>query len=222
MIVLQTETVKLSNGREITVSENDWDMSRSLNRLTKEAEQSVNGGTSGMDYFRRHFYPMLSAVSSGDVPTVEEAYALPRAELDAWYMAVWRMNPDWFSETPPDNFSVESVTLRDGSILEIVEAKGRPSFVIRLAELEEYALLYPYDEADAQIFMSVFYPKMAASIVGEPPAEDDMRHWPSSEINKVYEAAKRANPEWFFALDAVSEQAQAAAEKKSESLKQDG
>lgn len=215
MIEKQTETVMLSDFIEITVSENDWAMSRKLNRLTAEMKASVNGGTSALDYFKKNFYPMLAAVSSGDVPDADQAFSLPHTKLDEWWLAVWRLNADWFEQPAPQAFAVEVVTLRDGSVFEVVEAKGRPSFMIRVAELEEHAELYPQAEEDNRMFQAVFYPKMAGCMIGRVPAEEDMRDWPTAETNKVYEAAKRMNPDWFFALDAISEQAQAAAEKKS-------
>jgi len=216
MIEKQTETVMLSDFIEITVSENDWGMSRKLNRLKAEMNASVNGDSSALGYFKKNFYPMLAAVSSGDVPDADQAFSLPHTKLDEWWLAVWRTNPDWFIDPAPTEFNSEVITLRDGSTLELVEAKGRPSFLIRVAELEEHAELYPQAEEEDRLFQAVFYPKMAGCMIGHVPAENDMRDWPTAETNKVYEAAKRMNPDWFFALDVISEQAQAVAEKKSE------
>ena len=216
----EKEIVTLSDGREITITENDWGMSRKLNRLSDEmkAELTDDSKTSALGTFKRDFYPLLAAVSEfpslGVIMSPEDAYALPHTDLDNWYMAVWRMNPDWFSETAPKIFDSELVALRDGSTVELVESKGRPSFILRLAQLEENGMLYPKKDDDERMFQVVFYPKMAGCSIGKFPDEDTMRAWPTAEINKVYEAAKRKNPAWFFALDAISERARESEEKK--------
>lgn len=218
MIQLETRTVEIGE-RKIVVSENDWDSSRRLNRLTEEAKQSVNGGTSAFDFFRKHFYPLLAAVSSGDVPSAQAAFGLPRADLDRWYVTVWELNPDWISDEFGRESKTETVTFRDGSNLTVREARGLPSFLLQLIELEDEAAVNPSDDPDIQMFRQAFYPKMAACVIGACPDAQTMRKWPTTEISKLYDAAKLVNPEWFRALDELSEdikRAQKEEEKKKE------
>ena len=219
----ENEIVTLSDGREITISENDWGMSRKLNRLhdEMEAEIKIADGSTGpmtaLESFKISFYPMMAAVVIGEpVMSPEDAFSLPHTDLDNWYMAVWRQNAEWFDDPAPKDFGSELVTLRDGSVVQLAESKGRPSFVLRVAHLEEIGMEHPKEDPEERLFQQVFYPKMAGCIVGDPPEENEMRSWPTAEINKVYEAAKRMNPSWFFVLDAISEQARDAEEKKRE------
>lgn len=221
---IQTGTLEFSGSRKITVSENDFDITRRLNRLTKEAREMVSEDAeherSAWLYFQRDLYPILVAPASGDVPTLQEAFGMPRDELDLWYLAVWRLNPEWFTRSFEEESKTETVTFRDGSKVKLVEECGLPSIVLRLLELEDDALLDPSDDADQQIFRLSFYPKMVACVAdGDIPSADELRKWPSTESNKWYEAAKRVNPDWFLSLDAISEEAQRAADERAKDQK---
>lgn len=223
---IQTETLKLSDGRTITVSENDWGIARRLKHLTDQARQSesVEDQKSAWIYFQRDLYPLLAAPSTGDVPDVIDAYAMPRDELDLWYLAVWRLNAEWFAKPFDEETRIETVIFRDGSKIKLVEESGMPGIVLRLLDLEDEAMLEPNDDPDIQIFRLSFYPKMAACVIeGDVPPADLLRKWPTSEINKWYEATRRVNPEWFLQLDAISDEAQrAATEREKEQKKKAG
>ena len=213
---LETRTINLSINKSFSVSENDFPASRKLHRLSEEAKTSVNGESGALAYFRKSIYPLLAATASGDVPDALTAYGLPRAELDAWWLDVWQLNPDWFdgpvnSEEP----ATEVVTFRDGSSLTLSESRGLPSYLLRLTELEGDAENHPSEDEDLQVFRLYVFPKMAAGVVSDnAPTAEQVFHWPSSERMKWYEAARRMNSDWFISLEAASEEAQRALAEK--------
>lgn len=229
MIQLETASIEVG-GKSLVISENDWDMSRKLSRLTEEEEKSVNGGTSALDFFRKNFYPILAAPASGEVPDAFQAFSLSRQELDLWYCTVWKLNSDWFTIAyTEDPLRTMDVVFRDGSTVTVQESRGLPSYMLRLAELENDAIVNPSEDADMQLFRLVFYPKMAACVVkGDIPPAEVLRKYPTREINKLYEAAAQLNPDWFDELSGLSEEARAAlkekerAEKKKEEMTQAG
>jgi hypothetical protein len=215
MLELLTKEIHLSTGQSFVVSENDFASARKLHRLTEEAMASVNGDSGAFAYFRRNVYPILAATAVGDVPDVLAAYALPRAELDAWWLDVWDLNPDWFDGPAQRDPAVEVVAFRDGSSLTLAEARGLPSFVLRLIELEDQAEKNPSADEDTQVFRLGVYPKMAAGVIeGELPPADQVMHWPSIERMKWYDAARRKNSDWFLPLEVASEEAQRATNKE--------
>jgi hypothetical protein len=224
MIETQKESLRLSCG-DFVVSEADFDISRRLKRLNEDAVKSSSEGEPGaLTYFRRNIYPVLAAPASGVVPDVMAAYSLPRDELDVWWLAVWKLNPEWFDRPFDQESKTWTIGFRDGSKITIIEDADMPSIVLRLLELEDEALEHPVDDPDTQIFRLSFYPKMAACVIeGDVPPADVLRKWPSSEINRWYEGVRKINPQWFLALDAISEEAQrAAAEREKEKKKKDG
>jgi hypothetical protein len=42
------------------------------------------------------FYPTMAACSKGDVPTIDEFMNISRDDLEDWYQAVDKLNPDGF------------------------------------------------------------------------------------------------------------------------------
>lgn len=159
-------------------------------------------------YFREKIYPVLFAPSSGDVPALEEAYAMldkNSQDLDRWYMAVQRINPGWFVDVlhRPE----EEVTFRDESKL-VIHDGNVPTYMMRIRDLEEIEA----DSADlnTHVFRSVFYPKLAAAATGDVPDVESARLMPTIELNKWYEAVGRVNPQWFKPLEDLKAQADAA------------
>ena len=67
-------------------------------RLQALEKQAIENPVADMDQqtFNKGLYPKLLACSSGDVPTLEDALQMPSTELDKWFFAVKRLNPDWF------------------------------------------------------------------------------------------------------------------------------
>lgn len=68
----------------------------------KELMEAAQGGkVSSEDFKRQYFkttiYPKMAACSTGDVPTVEQAMAMPSSEINKWYRAAERVNPEWFA-----------------------------------------------------------------------------------------------------------------------------
>lgn len=207
MLELLTKEIRLSTGHTFTVAENDFSAARKLHRLREEAKTAVNGSTGALTFFRTSVYPILAATAVGDVPDVMAAYALPRAELDAWWLDVWELNSDWFDSPVQRIAETEQVTFRDGSSLTLSEARGLPSFVLRLTELEDEAEQNPSPDEDTQVFRLAIYPKMAAAVTeGDVPPADQVMHWPSTERMKWYSAARRRNSDWFLPLEVEVEQ----------------
>ena len=208
MLELLTKEIHLSTGQTFTVAENDFPASRKLHRLTEEANAAVNGSTGAFAYFRKSIYPILAATATGDVPDVMAAYALPRPDLDSWWLDVWELNPDWFDKPLQQIAATEQVTFRDGSSLTISESRDLPSFVLRLIQLEDEAEKNPSTDEDTQVFRLGIYPKLAAGVIeGDLPPADQVMHWPSVERMKWYEAARRKNSDWFLPLEVEAEQA---------------
>jgi hypothetical protein len=222
MMELETRTINLSIGGSFSISENDFPAARKLHRLTEEARAAVNGDSTALAHFRASMYPTLAATAVGDVPDVLAAYALPRAELDAWWLDVWELNRDWFDQ--PVNRAepaTEVVTFRDGSSLTVCDSRDLPSFILRLIELEDQAEKNPSPDEDTQVFRLYVYPKMAACVISDNvPGAEEVFHWPSSERMKWYDAARRMNWRWFKSLDAASEAAQSALEEKQTKKKE--
>jgi len=221
---LQRVSVALSKEWQITVFENDWAMSRKRSRLESGAPE-LKPDSSTLEYFQKNFYPLLASVAEGDVPNAEAAFDLPRDVLDIWYLAVWQMNPDWFNYEFTNETRTKVIEFRDGTQVVMTQTRNLPSFMLRLYDLELEAVLNPDPDPEAQLFNTVFYPKMAACTVGEIPTREDARRWPMSEVNKWYEAAQEIEPDWFAALEGVSEEVakeKAKQEKKKAKLKPGG
>ncbi len=106
---LASEKVEFRDGTSLTVSEATWLEDTKLleyedaARLTNDVElKKAEGRTLSrieqkVQFFRLNIYPKLAACSSGDVPSEEEARQMPSSELNRWYAACKRVNPDWFS-----------------------------------------------------------------------------------------------------------------------------
>jgi hypothetical protein len=218
-IQIQTETIELAPEMVITVSEATWSSEFIRSQLVEEAkkieEQQKKAKEVGqiqeidktLGYFRSELYPLMACCVAGQVPSAEEAYALPRTKLDEWYLAVWRLNPDMFTLGYHEGSS-EVVQFRDDTTITIYENRGLPSFLLRLFELEQHALDHPLEDTQAQVFQSSFYPKMAGCVNGSKiPDVQTALTWPQSELNKWFTAARRLNGDWFTALDQASQAA---------------
>jgi hypothetical protein len=215
MIALETKTVQLSTGQSFTVAENDAPASNKLHRLREEATTSLNGDTSALGHFRKNIFPILAATAQGDMPDVMAAYALPRAELDAWWLDVWLLNADWIDIPFEKEAITEVVEFRDGSSLTLAEARGLPSFILRWVELEDQAVKNPSEDKDFQAFRTYVYPRMAACVIeGNVPPADEVWRWPTVERLKWYNGARRTNSDWFLPLEGEAEQALKEKEKE--------
>jgi hypothetical protein len=97
---LNHEVVKFRDGTKLTVTEANWAVSIRLQELeeqaTKNPLEDIKQQTFGL-----MVYPKLAACSSGKVPTIQEAFEMPSVELDKWFYAAKRMNPDWFPDLQP-------------------------------------------------------------------------------------------------------------------------
>lgn len=107
---------------------------------------------------------------------------------------------------------VEEVIFSDGSCLTVSEENWDTA--MRLSELESEAQAAPLEDPRAQLFHSMFYPKLAACSSGDVPTEVEARQMPSAELDKWYAVVKRLNPQWFAVIDALTKEAQAAEKKR--------
>ena len=93
---LSTETVTFRDGTTLTVMEANWAVSIKLTDLEEQARQNPHPDAVTQK-LKSNVYPKLAACSLGEhIPTLEETAAMPSRELDKWFLAVKRMNPDWF------------------------------------------------------------------------------------------------------------------------------
>jgi hypothetical protein len=196
---LRTEEVKFKNGKTITITQENWDVSMMLSEEQRKAAENPLENKR-LQYFREKLYPVLFAPSSGDVPAMDEVYAMLETspdDLNEWYKAVQRINPGWFQWL--HHHDSEAVTFSDETALYVVDANV-PVGIMKIRDMEEIAQDHPADSVIKQIFRSTFYPKLAACSFGEVPDEESARLMPTEETNKWYEAVCRVNPHWFKPL----------------------
>ena len=214
-MILRFKKFTLKDGRVIEVFEQNWDISMTLSEEMRKA--SIDPlPDKRKQYFREEIYPVLFAPTSGDVPTLDEAYAMlehdkSSEDLDGWYKIVQTVNPDWFSNLTHNK--PETVTFSDRSKLTVRDANV-PSGIMMIRDLEELAQGQPADALVKQVFRLTFYPKLAACSRGDVPGEEEARTMPTAELNKWYEAVNRVNPHWFQPLQKLKEEADAEALKK--------
>lgn len=213
-IDLRKKTLSLTEGKTITVIESGWDFGFRFDELDKEM-QNLETDDKVFKFFCVNYYPMLASCVEGDVPSPQEAFALPYEKLDEWYITIWKLNPDLYPEEyhKPKQ---ETVELRDGFSITMEESLGRPSFMIRFYQLELYANEHPFENDErGQVFQSVFYPKLAACCITNslPPAEE-VRHYPRVEINKWMTVSRALNSDWYASPEEKAEQKVEVSQKK--------
>jgi len=108
---LKREVVEFRDGTELTVIEANWAISMRLQELEALAVKSPLEDDA-QQTFNLVIYPKLAACTSGKVPSLQEALEMPSTELDKWYFAVKRLNPDWFVVL--ERASKEAVTKKKG------------------------------------------------------------------------------------------------------------
>lgn len=217
-MLLKTAKVKFSGGRNVIISEENWDVSMRLSEEQRMAKEKPIEDER-LQYFREKIYPVLIACSTGDVPTLDEAYDMVSSDktskdIDTWYKAVQTVNPGWFSYL--NHNAPETVIFGDKSKL-VVSDGNVPSGIMRIRDLEDTATKQPLPELSKQVFRATFYPKLAACSTGDVPDEETARTMPTKETNRWYEAVCRVNPHWFAALLELKAEADAA--EKAEELK---
>ncbi len=108
---LTSETVEFSDGTSLVVHEATWledaqlveleDKAAEINQAeiekAKDEGRELTVTEKKVQFFRHDIYPKIAAPSSGDVPTEEEARLMPASQLNKWYAAARRVNPDWFT-----------------------------------------------------------------------------------------------------------------------------
>lgn len=95
-VKVKTKQVKFSDGSKLTVSQANWTIASKLTRLEAAARERP-AEDEDAQVFRQYMYPKLAAATvAGDMPTEDEARAMPTAELDKWFLAVREVNPEWF------------------------------------------------------------------------------------------------------------------------------
>lgn len=223
MIQRKQLVFNLDNRWEITVWEANWDMSSIPDRIRKEAQElrASQNGSANLDLlsFHEFIYPWLFAYSTGNVPTLEEAFNLSDEELDKWYVAVRYTNPELFPEVIAQS---TIVTFRDNSTFTI-QSSRLPSSIRRLAHLDNIAhtQLLEHPEDPLTFARRKVYGKLACCSVGAVPSyEEATNDWPASELQTWYEAVLRLNPHLFLTEEeelklALEEQDEEQAKKNS-------
>ena len=190
-----------------------WDISMLRVDLEEKARLSP-ADNQAFQYFAENIYPALAACTD-PMPTLDEAYNMPPAEWDQWYLHAREKNSSWFDDA---ELTEESIRLSDGAIITI--QSQRPSTLMRRETLDAQAQAgEPLENIRRELFRSVYYPKLAGCSIGQVPDESDARSLMSMEdLELWYDAAKRQCPEWFVTLEELAEQNRAGAktEKKSE------
>ena len=209
---LRTEEVRLKNGKTIVITEENWDVSMTL---SEERRKSLEDPLEDkrLQYFREEIYPLIFAPASGDVPAMNEAYAMVEnspEEINEWYRAVQRINPIWFEWL--QHHDSEQVVFSDESVLYVTDG-NIPSGFMRIWDLEH---MEPIRDSDTktQIFQFVFYSKLAACSIGSVPSIDEARLMPTAELDKWYAATNRVNPHWFKAMQDLKTETDAETLKK--------
>lgn len=194
------------NGLILTVWESSWDSSMAMSAIEAEARtarEKANGtGDPEFFYFWEKIYPTLAALSTGDVPSPEEAFKMDPYELDHWFEAAREVDPALLGDQV---IEPEVVTFRDGSSITVLP-DYLPSVLMRLHRLEsEVEAGTPMNDVSAETFRILFYPRLAACSTGDVPGMDEARsEWPTSELDKWYNAARRVNPTLFLPLEEIA------------------
>lgn len=214
------KTIKLSDGREITVEESTWETASkrsAMEERTRAEKSKLNGsGDAILFYFVETYYSYMSSCSTGSFPDPLESLSLPDEDLDRWYEAVIEVNPEAF--LPVDRSREGEVVFRDGSSFRIVSSY-RLSVSMKRARLEEEALRKEEDRNNPKdVFSVVLYPILASCSIGDVPDPETIRRtWPETEIYKWRDAVKEVNPQWFMSDEQLLEQAQAVEKKRPKS-----
>jgi len=197
---------QFQQGPQIIAWESSWDIDMARSAIEQDARQQkakLNGqGDPELLYFHEMIYAPLAACSTGDVPSVEVAFHLSPDDLDGWFEAVREVNADWFEES---RTKPETVELRDGSTITVLPADV-PSILMKLHRLESEAEKGPQaDSVSAETFRLIYYPKLAACSTGDVPTMNEARaEWPTSELDKWYQAARRVNSRLFLPLEEIA------------------
>jgi hypothetical protein len=93
--MLNREKVKFRDGSHVIVYEENQMMADYITALEEAAENYPHPDIP-RQLFRKWYYSKLIACSVGDVPTDEQARAMPSIELNKWIDAVRKVNPNWF------------------------------------------------------------------------------------------------------------------------------
>lgn len=207
------KALPLSTGVVLTVWESSWETS--MVRSAMEADARKRKGEPEQLYFHEKIYAPLAACSTGEIPSVEQAFQLPAEDLNAWFEAAREVDPESYTD---ERSEPETVTFRDGSTLTVWPAY-LPSVLMKLHRLDAEASQGPADEAvTAVTFRVLYYPKLAACSTGDVPTLEQARcEWPVSELDRWYQTARRVNPQLFLPLEelALANQAkQEQAQKK--------
>lgn len=219
---LYNEVFKFSDGRQIVITQENWDIGYALQEEQLKAKERKFEDAS-LQYFSEKIWPVLFAPSSGDIPSLEEAFRMATeapADLDGWYKTVQKINSKWF--TYLNHHEDVTVSFSDGSTV-VVHDGNVPSIILKLNDLERDAVfINPRDTAGKQAYAVTFYSKFAACSTGDVLSEDEARLLPSEEQDKWYVAVKTVNPHWYEAVVAAQEEylsAHAAELKKKQRVK---
>lgn len=199
---------KFSDGREIRVSESLWEMANtrsSLEEVARADRARLNGsGDPILLFFKENYYSALFSCSIGEIPSAEEALALPAQDLDRWFQTLIEANPTEY--LPVDRSASAEVVFRDGSSFRIISSY-LPSVTLKRVRLEAEALAREEDQAKPKdIFAVYLYPMLASCSIGDiPSAEEVLREWPTAEIFKWRDAVKEVNPQWFDGPSGIAE-----------------
>lgn len=210
-----------SDGRKIEVTESTWESSSVRSMIEEQAQRDrarLNGsGDSVFLYFMEAFYSYLASVSSGEVPSPEDAIALPDEDLDGWFLSVVSVNPEGFVKV--DRADTGEITFRDGSTYTIISSY-LPSVTLRRARLEAEALKREADpEHPRDVFAVYLYPVLASCTIGEvplPPPDEIRSGWPEMEIYKWRDAVEAVNPHLFGSDEKRTVQEEKELTKKKE------
>jgi hypothetical protein len=207
--------ITLSRGLVLTVWESSWEISMARTALEEDArKKSTNkqGELSDQLYFQKLIYAPLAACSTGDVPSMEQAFQLPAEDLDAWFEAAREVDPESYTD---EHVEPETVVFRDDSRITVLP-DYLPSVLMKQRRLDAAANLGPADEAvTAVTFRVLYYPRLAACSIGDVPTMEEARtQWPTAELEKWYQAVKRVNPQLFLPLEEMALANQAKAQQK--------
>lgn len=189
-----------------------WDISMLRVDLEEKARVSP-AENKAFQYFAENIYPPLAACTD-PMPTLEEAFAMPPAEWDQWYLLAREKNPSWFDDSP---LTEEAVEFSDGRIITVQSM--RPSTLMKRETLDAEAEAgEPLENTRREVFRSIYYPKLAGCSIGNVPEEADARSIMGMEdLQLWYDAAKRQCPSWFVTLEELAAQNQAGSKEKKSS-----
>lgn len=197
--------IKLSNGNSLVVWQANYDMSLDRDTIEQQAREErikQNGsGDKAILFFQEVIFSGLSAFSTGDIPSLHDAFKLSPDDLDNWHLEIAQLNPGLYIVK---EYRQKEIKIGDRSIIVL---SNRPSVMMKRVALEVEAESKPATgNIKKDFFIVSQYPRMAGCSIGDvPTSQEALTDLTIEELDIWYTAAKEMLPAWFETQEEISE-----------------